>query len=84
MPFKIQHALVITMQNLLTQNVIGGVINAPLFQETIKVIDTFHWLNFTFKDQTDQIDKKEFNNEAVNSALELRALMDQWANRTKV
>lgn len=43
-----------------------------------------HWLNFTFKDQKDQIDKKEFHNDAVNSSLDLRALMYQWANRTKV
>lgn len=72
MPWKLQLDLVITLQTLLTQNVIGGVIHALLFQETIKVLDIFHWLNFTFKDQKDQIDKKEFNNDAVNSALELR------------
>jgi len=72
------------MQNILTHNIIQGVVNAQLFQETVKVLDILHWLNFTFKDRTDQIDKKEFHNEAVNQELELRALMDQWANRTKV
>ena len=43
-----------------------------------------HWLNFTFKDAEDQIDRKEFHNDAVNEVLELRILMDSWANRTKV
>ena len=84
MPNNFQHELVMQMQNVLTQNIIQGVVNAALFQETVKVLDILHWLNFTFKDQKDQIDKKEFHNEAVNSELELRDLMDQWANRTKV
>jgi hypothetical protein len=37
-----------------------------------------------FKDFADQIDIKEFANDAVNQVLELRILMDSWANRTKV
>ena len=68
----------------MTHNVIQGVINAHLFEENVKMLDTLDWLNFTFKDTKDRIDKKEFTNEAVNSDLDLRALMDQWANRTKV
>jgi len=48
------------------------------------MLDTLYWINFSFKDTKDQVDKKEFTNDAVNSDLDLRALMDQWANRTKV
>ena len=48
------------------------------------MLDTFHWLNATFKDKRDQIGQKEFQNDAINSTLELRGLMDQWANKTKV
>lgn len=84
MPYKLLHELVITMQNILTQNIIQGVIRPQLFQETVKAIDVLHWLNFTFKDAEDRIDRKEFHNDAVNEVLELRILMDSWANRTKV
>ena len=48
------------------------------------MLDTLHWLNMTFKDTKDRIDSKEFSNDAVNSDLDLRPLMDSWANRTKV
>ena len=84
MPFKMMHELVMQLQNILTHNIIQSNINAELFEATVKALDIMHWLNFKFKDTKDQIDKKEFNNDAVNSNLELRALMDQWANRTKV
>ena len=76
MPQKMMHELVMQLQNIMTHNIIQGVINAPLFEENVKMIDTLHWLNFTFKDTKDRIDKKEFTNEAVNSDLDLRALMD--------
>ena len=46
-------------------------------------MDIMHWLNFTCKDKADQLDKKEFNNDAVNNNLDLRNLMDQWALRTR-
>ena len=68
----------------MAHNIIQGVINPELFEQNVKMLDTLHWLNFTFKDTKDHIDKKEFTNDAVNSDLDLRALMDQWANRTKV
>ena len=48
------------------------------------MLDTVHWLNLTFKDKKDQIDRKEFQNDAVNQTLELRGFMDQWSNKTKV
>ena len=72
------------VQEMLSNNILQGIINAQLFQECVKILDIFYWLNFAFKDGQDQIDKKEFSNDAVNQNLDLRALMDQWANRTKV
>jgi len=39
-----------TIQNILSQNVIQGAINPKLFEESIQALDIFHWLNFTFKD----------------------------------
>ena len=84
MPYKQLHELLISWQNILSQNVIQGAIRPMLFQDTVKAIDVLHWLNFTFKDLQDQIDPKEFSNDAVNQVLELRILMDSWANRTKV
>lgn len=84
MPFKMMHEIVMQLQNVLTHNIISGVINNRLFIEAVKLLDTFYWLNFTFKDTNDQISKKEFHNDAVNNNLELKPLMDQWANRTKV
>lgn len=84
MPKKTLHELIIQLQSVLTQDIINGTINNALFIETVKLLDTLHWVNFTFKDASDQIQKKEFHNEAVNSNLELKPQMDQWANRTKV
>ena len=77
MPKKLMHEIIMQLQNILTLNIIQGTqINFQLFTETIKVLDIFHWLNFAFKDQSEQIDKKEFHNDAVNNNLDLRQLMD--------
>lgn len=40
------------------------------------------WINFTFKDTADQIEKKEFHNDAVNNNLDLKMFMALWADRT--
>lgn len=40
----------------MTHNIIQGVINAKLFEENVKMLDTLHWLNSTFKDTKDRID----------------------------
>ena len=53
MPYKMMHELVIQLQNVLTHNIISGVINNRLFMEAVKLLDTFYWLNFTFKDTND-------------------------------
>ena len=53
-----------------------------MFTGTIHVLDILQWLNCTFKDQKDQIAKKEFHNDAVNNNLDLRNFMIQWADST--
>ena len=41
-----------------------------------------HWINATFKDKADRIERKEFHNDAVNNSLDLRMFMAHWAERT--
>ena len=83
MPTKQMLEFVMQLQNTLTLNIIQGAqVNYNLFTETIKMLDTVNWLNFAFKDKDDQIDKKEFHNDAVNNNLDLRQFMQQWAHRT--
>lgn len=55
-----------------------------LFIDTINVLDVLHWVNASFKEKHEQVDKKEFFNDAVNKNLDLRPQMMEWANRTKV
>ena len=47
------------------------------------MLDLLHWLNYTFKDAADQINKKEFHNDPVNNNLDLRSFVDQWVARTR-
>lgn len=71
------------LQNLLTLNIIQGEeINYTLFTETIRVLDVLNWLNISFRDASDQIERKEFHNDAVNNNLDLRMFMNRWADRT--
>ena len=53
MPNKMMHELIMQLQNILTQDIINGTINNALFIETVKLLDTLHWVNFTFKDASD-------------------------------
>jgi hypothetical protein len=56
MPYKMLHELVMQLQNVLTHVIIaGGDIDYQLFKETVNLLDSLHWLNFTFKDSADQI-----------------------------
>jgi len=50
----------------------------------IKMLDIFNWANKTFRDPVDQIEKKEFNNDAVNNNINLGPSIKDWSNRTKV
>ena len=66
----------------MTLNIIQGAhINYQLFTESIKVLDILNWVNCHYKDQVDQIEKKEFHNDAVNNNLDLRMFTAQWATR---
>ena len=76
LPQKMMIEIIMQLQTILTHNIIQGTIDPQLFEQNIKMLDTFHWLNSTFKDKRDQIGQKEFQNDAVNSTLELRRLMD--------
>ena len=76
LPQKMMIEIIMQLQTILTHNIIQGAIDPQLFEQNIKMLDTFHWLNSTFKDKRDQIGQKEFQNDAVNSTLELRRLMD--------
>ena len=46
------------------------------------MLDLINWVNICYKDEVDQIEKKEFHNDAVNNNLDLRLFMAQWADRT--
>lgn len=85
MPTKLLHEYVMQLQSLLTISIISGAhLNMELFVETIRVLDIFHWVNAKLKEDSSQIEKKEFHNDAVNNNLELKSHMVQWANTTKV
>ena len=55
-----------------------------LLMGSIKMLDIFYWINYSFRDSVDQIEKKEFNNDAVNNNINLGPSIKEWANRTKV
>lgn len=40
------------------------------------MLDLIQWVNSCFKDKVDQIEKKEFHNDAVNNNLDLRMFMN--------
>ncbi len=83
LPKELLHEYVMQMQNILTLNIIQGVqVNYQLFTDTIMMLDILQWLNFTFKDKSKQIEKKEFHNDAVNNNVDLRLFMVGWAERT--
>ena len=73
------------LQSLLTMNIVaGGMPNYELLVLSVKMLDIFHWVNQTFRDPIDQIEKKEFHNDAVNNNINLSPIIKDWSNRTKV
>ena len=62
---------VMSLQNLLTINIVSEQINYPLFEDTIKFLDTLFKVN-KIKPKEQQILDKEFHNDAINNSVELK------------
>lgn len=71
-----------SLQNLLTINIVGEQINFPLFEDTIKFLDILFKVN-KIKPKEQQILDKEFHNDAINNSVELKSEMFKWAKQTK-
>ena len=85
LPTPVLHQYVMQLQSLLTINIVaGGGVNMDLLMSCVKMLDIFNWVNQTFRDPVDQIEKKEFNNDAVNNNINLSPSIKDWSNRTKV
>lgn len=85
LPTPVLHQYVMQLQSLLTMNIVaGGMPNYELLVLSVKMLDIFHWVNQTFRDPIDQIEKKEFHNDAVNNNINLSPIIKDWSNRTKV
>ena len=88
MPIKLMHDFVIAIQNLITINIISSgafvPVNIELIESAVIVLDVFHWVNKTFREKKNQIEKKEFYNDAVNNNLRLKSQMKEWAKQTKI
>ena len=73
------------LQSLLTINIVTGAgVNMELLMAVVKMLDIIFWINNAFRDPVDQIEKKEFNNDAVNNNINLGPSIKDWSNRTKV
>ena len=55
-----------------------------LIENCIVVLDVLHWVNKTFKAKKDQIETKEFYNDAINNNLRLKNAMAEWAKQSKI
>ena len=55
-----------------------------LLMSCVRMLDIFYWINIRFRDTVDQIEKKEFHNDAVNNNINLGPSIKDWSNRTKV
>lgn len=79
MPKAMLHESIMALQNLITISIISsGVfqpINIDLIEQCIIVLDVLHWVNITFKLKKDQVEVKEFYNDAVNNNLKLKYAM---------
>ena len=85
LPTPVLHQYVMQLQSLMTMNIVaGGVPNYELIVVCVRMLDIFFWINQTFRDPIDQIEKKEFHNDAVNNNINLSNIIKEWANRTKV
>jgi len=62
---------VIGLHGALTIQIVMEDVNNELLEETIKLMDTIYKVNSTKKDE-DKIEDKEFYNEAINTAVDLK------------
>ena len=85
LPTTVLHQYVMQLQSLLTINIVaGGNVNMDLLMSCVRMLDIFYWINIRFRDAVDQIEKKEFHNDAVNNNINLGPSIKDWSNRTKV
>ena len=73
------HEYVMQLQSLITINIVTGVANMDLLKAAVRVLDLLWWVNRWFKQKGEQIEMKEFHNDAVNNNLELKPSMTEWA-----
>lgn len=50
----------------------------------VNTLDIFYWINGNFRDKINQVEHKEFINEAVNTSSNLDPEMQQWAKLTGI
>ena len=68
----------ISLQSLLTINIIGEEIDLTLLEETIKIMDLL-WRTNKLKPIHEQIHDKEFLNDSINNNVDLKESMKIWA-----
>jgi phosphoribosylaminoimidazole carboxylase (NCAIR synthetase) len=68
----------ISLQSLLTINIIGEEIDLTLLEETIKIMDLL-WRTNKLKPIHDRIHDKEFLNDSINNNVDLKESMKIWA-----
>jgi hypothetical protein len=68
----------ISLQSLLTINIIGEEIDFNLLEETIKIMDLL-WRTNKLKPIQEQIHDKEFHNDSINNNVDLKESMKEWA-----
>ena len=73
------------LQSLLTVHIVaGGEVNMNLLISCVKALDVFFWVNRTFREEIDQVDMKEFHNDAINNNINLTPMIKDWSNKTKI
>lgn len=71
-----------SLQSLLTINIITEEINFDLLEETVKLIDLLWRIN-KLKPLEESLNAKEFHNDALNNSVDLKPQFVQWAKLTK-
>lgn len=78
------HEFVMQLQSLITANIVVGVVDMEFLKQSVVFLDVLHWINQDLLPKDDQIEIKEFHNDAVNSNLDLKPSMVDWAKFTKI
>jgi hypothetical protein len=68
---------------MITTQIVTEDINLDHLEETVKLLDLLYRVN-KLKSLEEQILPKEFHNESINSAVDLRPQMAEWAKQTKI